>query len=61
MGQWDTVLKGGGRLTITGRNKVESNGTMGPCFARRWRLKELDVVAHRVMGQWDTVLKWDID
>jgi hypothetical protein len=30
---------------------------MGPCFAGGKRLKELDVLAHRVMGPWDAVLK----
>jgi hypothetical protein len=30
---------------------------MGHGFEDGWRLKDLDIVVYRVMGQWDTVFK----
>jgi hypothetical protein len=30
---------------------------MGLCFEEGRRLRDLDIVVHRGMGQWDTVLK----
>jgi hypothetical protein len=50
-------FKGGKRLKGTIPSRTYSNGTMGHGFEGGRRLNDLDVVVHRVMGQWDTVKK----